>query len=153
MVSMNRGGRSKNAKKEKKEQNPRNSGSSSEEWTTSGGEKTPEGWEKGVEAALKEWAETSTHQGGKLHEFLNLAARQNAKRGKKMFFRYAEGLDVEAVVAEIVWMVEESAMEGEEEKIRKLMEEKDKEGFFGKYGEPHERFDFGGPGILRLGSG
>ena len=58
---------------------------------------------------------------------------------------------VEAAVAKIVWMVEESAREGEEEKIRKLMEEKDKEGFFGKYGEPHERFDFGGPGILRLG--
>ena len=79
VVSMNGGGRKKDTKEETKGRNPWNSGSSSEEWTTSEGEKTTEEWERGVEATLKEWAENSTQQGGKLHEFINQAAQAHTR--------------------------------------------------------------------------
>ena len=59
----------KNANKGKKERHPWNFGSSSEEWSASGKERTVEEWERAVKAALSEWAQRSMRQQGKLNEF------------------------------------------------------------------------------------
>ena len=138
---MNGGGRKKNAKREREE-----------------GEESLELWQftKGVDDVgmgenrrrMGERSRGGVETAGgelhaaqrKLHEliFINKSGgpsktRKEGRHGKLKYvvgIRKVPRLDAEAAVAEIVWMVEERAREGEEERIRKLTEEKDKEAFF-----------------------